>query len=200
MPLSNRLTNNGFEGIHIIIQQVGSSNHRAGWPVPARSYWLHRIGERAAHAALVIDKVNGIIIFHQYVAALEVAEHKVFVFRKSEVGAQGFKVINQLLLVIGLAQSIQEIVFEVQKIGHDGLFAKFLVGKAARIIEPFMSLYLQQGQLVKAVPEKGHTLHRKDLLLPSRLSKEDIAKIFLQVDGPVFIIAGICGTRQGSFS
>ncbi len=104
----------------------------------------------AFHAALVIYKMNTLIITHNNITALKIPEHKIFILCVRKVIAQGFKIIYQFLFIVWLAQRIQEIVFEIQQVCHDGLFAKNRIGETFTVVNPCMATHLQFCKLRQA--------------------------------------------------
>ncbi len=165
-----------FHAIHIVFQQPilpGVGQFCLCLPEQGRDVVL----QGPFHPALEIDEMDAVIIEHD-VAALKVAEHKIFVIDMRDVGAQRFEVIDQLFLVIGDLQGVEKIIFEVEQVAEDGLLAKFFRGDRPTIIQPFVSDDLEVGKLPEAFLEK-----RIDLLVMALLlelaEQGEVAKVFL---------------------
>src|SRR6188474_1835311 len=136
------LVNYIFEGINVVFQQiVFPLVGKIGSCLPQHA--CHIILGSSFHTSLVVDKMYGIVVCYHDVAALKIAEHEIFILSMCEIIAQRFKIINELLLVIWFAQRVEEIIFEIKKVGHNRLFAKFFIGQALFIIEPVVAFNLQ---------------------------------------------------------
>ena len=67
-----------------------------------------------------------LLVLHHYVTALKIPEHKIFVFHPGEVNTQRFKIIDERFFVVGYFQCVKEIIFKIQQVANNGLFAEFL--------------------------------------------------------------------------
>ena len=104
-------------------------------------------------------------IFNQDIPALKIAEHKIFIGRITESGGKCFEISNQFFLIVGKLKGIEKIIFEIQQVTQDGLFAKFAGSKApVFIIQSAISLYLQVREFFQALPEQIINLVVRPLL------------------------------------
>src|ERR1700733_13596312 len=133
------------------------------------------------------------------IAALEIPEHKIFVVHMGEVGAQSLEIIDQFFLILRNLQSVEEIVFKIQQVAEDLLFAKFAGRDGPAIVQSFVSPDLQTGQLFQALTEQ--LIDRFMMALSFQLVQQgDISKIFLEINSIILIYRIDLGDRAATFA
>ena len=120
-------------------------------------------------------------VFHLYIPALKITEHKILMIHTGEINTQVFKIFNQFFFIIRNLQRIQEIITEVQQVRNNGLPSKLFRSNTPVVIKINMPFDLHMRQLLQTLLKQSIHMFIVTMLLQF-IQQRHITKIFLQIN------------------